>query len=233
MVFPFSRHASVRSLLFRNEGNKSLTIKIVSSSPEVLCVDVRNRILVCDSGDVVNVDVKLNAEKLEGEISNSELKQHFLSIYCSEVHEEAELVHKLKIVRSKEFAALETVIDLHGKQGPQKPVLVPSFGVDDSDCKTAHNVDSDTETAMPLSDNEFLDLLPPNSAVHTAQDGTKCWLAQLLGNIFRLPMLLPVSKTSKAKILLLSLDVLVFKNALFPSIKSLLTDCIAVMCSCQ
>uniref|UniRef100_A0A915D908 Uncharacterized protein n=1 Tax=Ditylenchus dipsaci TaxID=166011 RepID=A0A915D908_9BILA len=200
MVFPFSRHTSVRSLLFRNEGNKSLAIKIVSSSPEVLCVNMRNRILVCDSGDVVNVDVKLNAEKLGGEISNSELKQHFLSIYCvstanrshedlakwmkSEVHEEAELVHKLKIVRSKEFAALETVIDLHGKQGPHKPVLVPSFGVDDSDCKTAHNVDSDTETAMPLSDNEFLDLLPPNSAVHTAQDGTKCWLAQLLGNIF-------------------------------------------------
>uniref|UniRef100_A0A915EMS4 Uncharacterized protein n=1 Tax=Ditylenchus dipsaci TaxID=166011 RepID=A0A915EMS4_9BILA len=187
-------------LLFRNEGNKSLAIKIVSS------------------GDVVNVDVKLNAEKLEGEISNSELKQHFclstvsalligpMKILAkwvkSEVHEEAELVHKLKIVRSKEFAALETVmICMVSKVLTSLCLCLRLVWM----TLTARPLTMSTVIPKPQCLSRIMSswiCCPPNSAVHTAQDGTRCWLAQLLGDIFQPPMLMLVSRTSKAKILL-------------------------------
>uniref|UniRef100_A0A915CKV5 Uncharacterized protein n=1 Tax=Ditylenchus dipsaci TaxID=166011 RepID=A0A915CKV5_9BILA len=114
-----------------------------------------------------------------------------------------------------------------------KPVLVPSFGVDDSDCKT---LTMSTVIPKPQCLSRImssLDLLPPNSAVHTAQDGTRCWLAQLLGDIFPTAMLLLVSRTSKAKFCCRAWMCWCLRMLYSPSIKSLLTDCIAVMCSCQ
>lgn len=58
---------------------------------------------------------------------------------------DSELAFRLRVVRCREFSALETVVDLPGLTSPIKAIDRPSYRVDDYDCLTAHNIDSGKE----------------------------------------------------------------------------------------
>ncbi|KAI1731256.1 hypothetical protein Ddc_00060 [Ditylenchus destructor] len=76
----------------------------------------------------------------------------------SDSHPQSELVATLDIVRSRQLAVLETLLELPGNAHRINPITRPTYGVDDSDCVTAHHVDSGTATVIPLTSDEVREL---------------------------------------------------------------------------
>jgi len=210
MNFPLSQHVQSRRLVLRNNTASMFIVKLVSSSSSSLISfsplsQNKRSIYSVDPESYVSVKISLDPSQVPRNELEEEMKHLRVSVYCSKlvtssgirqwllasVHPESELVQKFNVVRTKDFAALKTILDLPGQAHLVKAVLRPSFDVDDSDCLTAHRVDSDTQTVVPLSDEELKETLPPSDMLQTCglpfSNGFCSWMTEVISTVFPAP----------------------------------------------
>lgn len=220
MVFPISQNIRSRRLLLRNTNNNGFLVKIIPSSLKFLSIRPLSQnhrsIYYVEAQSTVYINISLDQREFNIDKEPEEMKELHLAVYCIDqlpsrkalrrwleydLHPVSELVAVLNIVRSRELAVLETLLELPGKAHRINPVTRPSYGIDDSDCVTAHQIDSGTATVIPLSSDDMRELLPSDTMLRTAtvvQDswftavlnafgGFYSWISQALGIIFPSP----------------------------------------------
>jgi len=178
-VFPVSKRPQIRRLVLRNPTNDDLVVKLRTSCPEVLQIEVKN--FAVHANEWVAIPLTLDVEKMK---KIDELKYQSLSIYCrstqigkkkvaewtlNDSDDSFYLALSLKIVRLNGFAAPDTVMDLPGMSTLLETPNYPTFDVDDSDCRTARRFDSDTATANDINEDD-LAAIAPDSSISTAHN---------------------------------------------------------------
>lgn len=179
IIFPVSKRQQTRRIVLRNPTNANLVVKLRTSCPEALQIEMKN--FTVHSNEWVAIPVSLDTWKMT---RAEELKYQTLSVYCrsgaigkkkiaewklNDSDDSLYLVLTLKIARVNGFAAPDTVIDLPGLSTLLETPPYPTFGVDDSDCRTARRFDSDTATANEISENDFV-AVAPDSMISTAHN---------------------------------------------------------------
>ncbi|CAD5224898.1 unnamed protein product [Bursaphelenchus xylophilus] len=190
MVFPVSSRPQARRLVLRNPTGRELAVKLVATCPKALQIDGPHLIIAPNEWNSTNM--VLDANKVA---EQSDLQFHSVLVYCrlrskfSEVgladwfnEEDNEnpinLAYSLKIHRTIDFAAPDTVVDLPGKACLVEPINAPTFDYDPrdvADCLTARGVESETATANQLSETDLLACCPDSLAKTALEfdDGTR------------------------------------------------------------
>jgi len=217
MNFPLSEHVQARRLVLRNNTPHMFVVKLVPSSTSLISFSPlsqnKRSIYSVDAETSVSIKVILDQSQVSKDELEQLMKQLRLSVYCTKMvcssgirnwlfvnaHSESELVQKFNVVRTKDFSALKTILDLPGQAHLIKAVLRPSLDVDDSDCQTAHRVDSDTQTVIPLTEEEQMDTLP-SALLQTCRqwnaypffsNGFCNWMTQAISTVFPAPCIAP------------------------------------------
>ncbi|KAI1731326.1 hypothetical protein Ddc_00133 [Ditylenchus destructor] len=207
MIFPVSQNVRSRRLILRNTNNKGFLVKIMPSSLKLLSITplspTGRSIYLVEAHSTVYITVSLDQRGFNIDKDPEEMRYLHLDVYCvdqlhgkptlrewldSDSHPQSELVATLDIVRSRQLAVLETLLELPGKAHLINPITRPTYGVDDSDCVTAHHVDSGTATVIPLTSDEVRELLPSDTMLRTATVVEESWclaaLKAVAGGLF-------------------------------------------------
>ncbi|VDN01203.1 unnamed protein product [Thelazia callipaeda] len=195
IIFPTANKLVVRRLLLRNATRMDFAVKLRTNSAALVPEPSQGFLRAGHTQSVLlRFNSAKNASVVLNHLNNSNkdstiFQKQTLKIYCRTVNRKTEadcrrwflsptdeskeshnqLAQTLKIKTSKGFTPLETVLDLPCMaliiQAQQYPVLT----VDDSDTVTAHQIDSDTNTACMISESELLEMLPPDCTISTAK----------------------------------------------------------------
>ncbi|CAD5218902.1 unnamed protein product [Bursaphelenchus okinawaensis] len=211
MVFPYSSRPQTRRLVVRNATTKAMVVKMLPTCPQALHVD--NSSLVVQPNEWNSTTMTLDPKKVK---NSDDMNNHSLLVFCrlkSKSHEAllkewmdntevskdnfTHLAYNLKIYRSRDFAAPDTVVDLPGAsellEAPQGVITLydPQEFVD---CLTARNVESETATANELSETDLNACCPDSMAktAHSIDEGTRtarkignsCFLVNALDRIY-------------------------------------------------
>uniref|UniRef100_A0A7E4W5N6 MSP domain-containing protein n=1 Tax=Panagrellus redivivus TaxID=6233 RepID=A0A7E4W5N6_PANRE len=207
LAFPTSGKERTRKLILDNKTNSALNFLLVTDAGEAL--NASPSVGVVKPRSAFEVTVTATSGKKATRIGNfvlllkPNLHAPDADAWARGSHTPKEFAHKIEVTRTREFAALATVIQLPGAAQAFESVPFPVAGLDDSDTITAVNIEGGTETAKTFSLHDLNDALASDSIISTCQniaddtatgrnimsdnfqlDDAKHWIQKLLDLLF-------------------------------------------------